>query len=137
MEAKYNDADVALTLAPSRRLAVFIAAASFATLVLLACMPGWAWARAAAGVWCVAIAGHALWQGARPRSIRIHGGTSICVDDVEGRVASGSFVAPWLTVVHWRASGARFPRTVVILPDRLDAERFRALRVVLRWAPPR
>ncbi|WP_176754619.1 protein YgfX [Nitrosospira sp. Nl5] len=53
-----------------------------------------------------------------------------------------SFVAPYLAVLDWkpmelRASllpWQRFPaRSVVILPDGIDAEEFRQLRVLLRW----
>jgi hypothetical protein len=136
MDTKYNEAQVALALAPSRRLAAFVVLAGAATLALLGFMPGEGWARAAAGAWCIAIAGYALKQAGRSHSLRIDAGTAIRVDDVEGRLARGSFVAPWLTVVHWVPSGARFPRTLVILPDMLGAGAFRALRVVLRWGSP-
>ena len=51
----------------------------------------------------------------------------------EGRLQPGSFVAPWLTVVRWRPAKAWRDRTVLVLPDMLDRERFRGLRVALRW----
>jgi hypothetical protein len=54
---------------------------------------------------------------------------------VEGRLAPGSFVAPWLTVVRWKPEGARFARTVLVPPDAVDREAFRRLRVLLRWGP--
>lgn len=46
---------------------------------------------------------------------------------------ASSFVAPYLTVLSLK--GARFfdRRTVVILPDSIDQEAFRQLRVWLRW----
>ena len=44
-----------------------------------------------------------------------------------------SFVAPYLTVLNVRVPGWRFTRHVVIMPDSLDAETFRQLRVWLRW----
>jgi toxin CptA len=50
-----------------------------------------------------------------------------------GRLAPGSFVAPWLTVVRWRPEGARLARTVLVPPDAVDADAFRRLRVLLRW----
>ncbi len=50
-----------------------------------------------------------------------------------GRVAAGSFVAPWLIVVHWIPDGARFARTIFLLPDMADPEELRRLRVLLRW----
>ena len=50
-----------------------------------------------------------------------------------GEVRDGSFVAPWLTVIRWRPAGARFDRTIVVLPDMLGRDAFRRLRVLLRW----
>ena len=50
-----------------------------------------------------------------------------------GRLQPGSFVAPWLTVVRWRPVEGWHDRTVLVLPDMLERERFRGLRVALRW----
>lgn len=44
-----------------------------------------------------------------------------------------SFVAPYLTILNVQVVGWRFTRHIVILPDRMDAETFRQLRVWLRW----
>lgn len=50
-----------------------------------------------------------------------------------------SFVAPYLAVLELKPLGARRlwqrfrTRSVVILPDGIDAEEFRQLRVLLRW----
>jgi toxin CptA len=44
-----------------------------------------------------------------------------------------SFVAPYLTILNVQIPGWRFTRHIVILPDRMDAETFRQLRVWLRW----
>jgi len=44
------------------------------------------------------------------------------------------FVAPWLTIVRWRPPGARFDRTVMVLPGMLTDDCFRRLRVLLRFA---
>lgn len=43
-----------------------------------------------------------------------------------------SFVAPYLTVLNLRPAG-RLARHAVILPDNVDAEAFRKLRVLLKW----
>ena len=51
---------------------------------------------------------------------------------IEGGVRDGSVVSPWLTIVRWRPRGARRDRTIVVLPDMLDAEAFRAVRVALK-----
>ena len=127
---------MAFTLEPSARLAGFVvvAAAGSATLLVALALPAWITAPAAA--WCVALCCHALAGHVRHRAVRITGGTSIVVDGEAGAIVSGSFVAPWLTVIHWRRSGGRVTRTVVILPDMIEAARFRELRVILRWAPP-
>jgi hypothetical protein len=50
-----------------------------------------------------------------------------------GHVRSSSFVHPWLTTIVWRPDGARWSRTVAIVPDMLDVDDFRRLRVMLRY----
>ena len=78
------------------------------------------------------VGAHAFARARRTRTVRLDG-RRIQVDSVPGEVIDGSFVAPWLTIVHWRPLGSRLTRTLLVLPDMLDAESFRALRVVLRW----
>lgn len=51
----------------------------------------------------------------------------------EGTLSGSSFVAPYLVVLNVRAPGRRFARHVVIMPDSIDAEDFRRLRVRLWW----
>jgi len=51
----------------------------------------------------------------------------------EASLLGSSFVAPYLTVLNLRPSNGLLTRHVVILPDAVDAERFRKLRVLLRW----
>ncbi|MBA2352152.1 MAG: hypothetical protein M3R15_16195 [Acidobacteriota bacterium] len=51
----------------------------------------------------------------------------------EALVLGTSFVAPYLTIVNLKIEGNRFAKHVVILPDAVDAELFRQLRVLLRW----
>ncbi len=48
-------------------------------------------------------------------------------------ILSGSLVTPWLTILNVLPQNARLARNLVILPDSLDAESFRQLRVQLRW----
>jgi hypothetical protein len=52
---------------------------------------------------------------------------------VAGHVRSASFVHPWFTSVVWRPDGARWSRSVPILPDMLALDDFRRLRVLLRY----
>lgn len=50
-----------------------------------------------------------------------------------GRVLPSSAVSPFLIVLNIAPKGVRRARSVIILPDSLDAESFRQLRVQLRW----
>jgi len=132
---QYNEASVAFALEPSARLAAFILVAAAATACLLLAMPLPRGVAGATMAWSALAATHALWRN-RACEVRVSRGTAIAVDGLVGDVAHGSFVAPWLTIIHWRPLGARFTRTLVVLPDMIDAESFRAMRVILRWAPP-
>jgi toxin CptA len=51
----------------------------------------------------------------------------------ECEVLGNTYVTPYLTVLNLRQSGRRANRRIVILPDSIDAEDFRKLRVWLRW----
>lgn len=142
-ENKYSEAGVGLELRPSRGAAWAIAAAAGATLGLLALAPGPAALRILAATWVAcaaleAIHSRAMLRGARGvRSLALRRGEVEIEDGLgnprAGRLAAGSFVAPWLTVVRWRPHGARFDRTVPILPSMVDGAQFRGLRVALRW----
>jgi hypothetical protein len=50
------------------------------------------------------------------------------------RLGTAAVPAPWLAIATLR-DGAGRRRPVVVLPDALDREAFRRLRVWLRWAP--
>ena len=54
----------------------------------------------------------------------------------EGQVLSSSFVSPWLTVLNLRVAGAIRARHLVILPDNVEKDAFRRIRVQLRWSQP-
>lgn len=56
-----------------------------------------------------------------------------CGRRIVGTVLESTFVAPWLVVINCHVKGSYLPRAAVILPDAMDGERFRALRVWLRW----
>lgn len=63
-------------------------------------------------------------------------GRLVCVD-----VCRDTVVTPYLTVINCKAHDANFfarllALHIVILPDMLDAENFRQLRVWLRWGKP-
>jgi len=48
-------------------------------------------------------------------------------------IQGNTFVAPYLTVLNLKPENQFFTRSVVILPDNIDTEVFRRLRVLLRW----
>ena len=50
-----------------------------------------------------------------------------------GHVRTASFVHPWLTTIVWRPDGAQCSRSMVVVPDMLDVDDFRRLRVLLRY----
>lgn len=55
----------------------------------------------------------------------------------EGKVLGTSYVSPLLTVVNLRLDGHRLTRHIVVVPDNIDPEEFRKLRVTLRWSYPK
>ncbi|MGZ5082565.1 MAG: protein YgfX [Usitatibacter sp.] len=145
VEHKYSEAPCFVALAPSRAGAAIIAIAALATLALIAATPGEAALRILAATWVAcaaleAIHSRAFLRGPRAaRALRLRGGGAIEVLDASGRwregsLQRGSFVAPWLTIVRWRAAGERFSRTLPIIPGMAGDEEFRRLRVMLRWS---
>jgi hypothetical protein len=52
---------------------------------------------------------------------------------VAGHVRASTFVHPWFTSIVWRPDGARWSRSVPLLPDMMDIDDFRRLRVLLRY----
>lgn len=51
----------------------------------------------------------------------------------EAVLLGSSFVAPYLTVLNLKPAGGRLVKHLVILPDAVNAEDFRRLRVWLKW----
>jgi hypothetical protein len=144
-ELKYSEAALAVALLPSRLGVVLLGAMAVATLALIAATPGLTALRILAATWvsCAALeAIHtvALRRGRRGVcAIRLQrsGEIAVCMASGawrQGVARDGSFVAPWLTIVRWRPEGARWDRTILVLPDMLGADAFRALRVLLRWS---
>lgn len=52
---------------------------------------------------------------------------------LDGILLPTSYVSASLTVLNFKAHGERLVRHVVILPDAINSEDFRKLRVFLRW----
>jgi toxin CptA len=54
-------------------------------------------------------------------------------DQMTARVLVDSLVTPYITVLNVLPQGSYLARSVIILPDSLNTESFRQLRVWLRW----
>jgi hypothetical protein len=82
----------------------------------------------------------ALRRGARAvTEVRLAANRLIAVRHAEralvaGHVRSASHVGSRLTTIVWKPDGARWSRTVLLLPDMLPPDDFRRLRVLLRYA---
>jgi len=140
MGAWTTDFNYRATLAPSPRATVFIVFAGGATVALVVFLSLVPILKLAAIAWVGATCLAACRSVAARRWNLVLRGAAIDLRDERGewrtgQVQDGSFVAPWLTIVRWRVAGERFDRTVAILPDMLDAARFRELRVLLRHQP--
>lgn len=137
-------APLTITLKPSPRLAwlLGIAHAAAAGAVSVLELPAWLTVALV-----VALAAHGVLQTLRLALLR----RADAVVAVEAGRASGvpfrtrngtwqaaqllgsTYVSPALTVLNLKPVGARRARHVVILPDAVDADDFRRLRVWLRW----
>ncbi len=115
----------------------FVLLALAATLALLAVTPMPASLKILAGTWTLCLALHAWSRLAQARRIAVSLSGTIIVETragtMEGMLCERCFVAPFLTVVHWRPAGKRFSRALAIAPDMMAEREFRALRVLLRW----
>ena len=54
-------------------------------------------------------------------------------EQVVGKLMPDSLIAPLLTVLNILPQDTHWVRSAIILPDSLDAESFRQLRVCLKW----
>lgn len=135
-ECKYSGA-VRVRFARSRIAAAALLLAVIATLSLVVATPLQAGVRILMGTWvlCCAIDALARIRSVRRVSMSRSGEMAVEIAGAwqAGVVRDGSFVAPFLTIIRWRPDGARFDRTILVLPDMLAADSFRALRVLLRW----
>ncbi|HUP30709.1 MAG TPA: hypothetical protein VM122_11085 [Usitatibacter sp.] len=126
-ELKYSGVGVAALLATVT-----------ATFVIGLLTPLPALARASVMLFAAASALRACRTLLAPRSLRLDHARRIEIRDDRGwragHLRDGSFVMPWLTIIRWRPDGARFDRTLLLLPDMAEAGEMRKIRVILRWA---
>jgi toxin CptA len=133
-----------LALKPSRHLAVMLALLHLAALGSLFSLDLPAWLRliAACAVILSAVSAtrrHALLlspYSVRELTLGADGSveaTSPVRNSFPAAISPQSTVFPWLVVLLLDAPGSRRLVPVVILPDSLQADEFRALRSWLRW----
>ncbi|MEO8442027.1 MAG: protein YgfX [Betaproteobacteria bacterium] len=133
-----------IPLKPSRLLAaiVLLAHAAAIAVVLIVELPQWLKVVAIALLFaqCVAVVRRqAFLMGATAATaIEITSDHRINVETraagwCEYEVLGSTYVTPYLTVLNLRQSDTRVARHVLLLPDSLNADDFRKLRVWLRW----
>ena len=101
------------------------------------------WAKLALAVVVVTSLAYHVWldaQRAAPSSITalVLEGDRVLLVSCDGQqlavsISKDSLVTPWLTILNVTPLGARTTRRILILPDSMDAESFRQLRVWLKW----
>ena len=131
----------------SRTLACALVIAHLAAAgAVIVAVPQWS-ARVAA---CVVIFANACWSLRHhawlraPRAVvalEFRGESECALRQRDGRrvacnVRGSSHVSTWLVVLHLETPGRRLARYVVLAPDSIASDRFRRLRVRLRWASP-
>ena len=139
---------VSFHLKPSRCLALVLIAAHAATAALIWPLQIDTAAKAVLFILVALSLAHALWRHALLRSPgAIVGGqifdretASLLFHDGSSRdaeILGSSYVLPSLTVLNVKAKGRTIAQHALIVRDNIDAEDFRALRVVLRWQSAR
>jgi len=130
-------------LQPSRYLAIMLIAAHGATLAALFPLDFPIWAKTALAILVLLNLGYHLrreaWLSAPSAilALTLEGDRVVLTtrdgEQLTGQILRDSLVTPYLTVLNVLPQGARMARSVIILPDSLDTESFRQLRVWLKW----
>jgi toxin CptA len=130
-------------LQPSIYFTIALVASHGAALAVLAPLALPLWARTLLALLVLASLLYHIWHDAwllalsSNKTLLLDGDMILLVarngDQVTARVLADSLVSPFITVLNVLPQGAYLARSVIILPDSLDAESFRQLRVWLRW----
>jgi hypothetical protein len=137
-----NLAPINVAFKPSRRLATVLLAAHIASAILILVLPLPLWSKFVALPIITASAWHnvrAYALFATPtavRSLRILSNGNLEIDRGKWQSATlvgEQFIHPQLTIIRCKTETSRRAIAIVILPDMLDSEAFRALRVRLKW----
>lgn len=131
-----------LTLGVSRRLRMLFAVAGLSAGLLVLAWPWWAmlpWWLAVIAATRSAIRRHATLQAPEALvGLRYDASGALRVQSRDGAwhaatLLGSTTVTPWGAILHLRLPGKRFSRSMLIVPDAVDAMAFRHLRVRLRW----
>ncbi len=122
-----------VTVRRSRIVSAFVVLAAASTLLLIGVLALGACAAVLLATTVACLGLDALRRESATRRLTIGRDAAVSIDGRAGRLQPGSLVAPWLTIVRWRPAGARFDRTLLIVPDMLPAADLRHLRVLLKW----
>lgn len=131
-------------LHPSRIFSALLFSVYSLAILIVLILPIADWARAALVVLLLCALVYYLRRNAwlslpsSPVAIRIAGKDIALLgrdgSELTGQVWADSVVTPMLTILNILPQGKRNMRSVVIFPDSMDAERFRELRVLLKWS---
>lgn len=133
-----------LVLQPSRMLTVLLLSVSLAACLILLCIPVLSWLKALA-ILLISLA--TIWHVAKNAllllsksiiKLELTSEAEFFVTQRDGQkikaeVLTTSFVAWYLVMLNLKLPDSRLVRHVVLMPDMLDGEAFRQLRVWLRW----
>ena len=131
-----------VVLKPSRALTTILLVAHAASGILLAILPVPTWFKVGGIVVIVIAAWHyvrrygLLTTRSAVRELRILPDAKLNIlreDWQSAQLFGEQFIHPMLTIIRCRTESSRWAVAIVILPDMLDAESFRALRVRLKW----
>lgn len=140
--APVNLAPISVVFKPSRLLAIVLLAAHIASTILILILPLPPWSKFLALPIIVASAWHNVRTYAllatltAVRGVRILSNGNLEIDRGKWQSATligEQFIHPQLTIIRCRTETSRRSIAIVILPDMLDVETFRTLRVRLKW----
>lgn len=132
---------IRIVLKPSRLLASFVTSGHLVAGVMLVplAMPLWAKSLILLAI-AAGLAHRAVGFARSPIiSIAIHDSTRATITlrdqrELPAAILETTYVSHWLTAVNLRVGDERLARHVLLLPDNVDADDFRRVRVALRWA---
>ena len=132
-----------LKLYPSRICSLVLFSAHSLAILIIFMLPLTGLAQTALAVLLVASLAYYLrrdaWLSlsASPVALRIDGINITLLtragSEVHGQILSDSVVTPVLTILNVSTQGQKGTRSIVIFPDSMDTDRFRELRVLLKW----